>query len=170
MRGYSRVVCKRHIRPREAQQVHLAPCLDMVRWQRGTTVQISYEHVDILVDLDRDSATVVFFRLHISHNVMPLIVATGRIAFHRAVVRLQAMRARDEPHLDETKWLVVQVVFAVLNTASSRHELHISRCQGLSSTHGVFMRQISGDDVRYNLHVGVRVGAEASFRLHEVVV
>ncbi len=62
------------------------------------------------------------------------------------------------------------VELAVLDARAGRHSLHVAAADDGAVAHAVAMRELAFEHVRDDLHVAMRVSAEALARLHPVLV
>ena len=132
--------------------------------------------------------------------MVQLIFAQIDITAIGAIIGLQAILGRHDPGLNEAQRLVTVIGFGMTNASSGtleyngekmtlmsewkkfqrckskqsnkylRHELNAASSQTLFGTHVIRMSELTLDDVGYDLHVSMRMGAKPSFRLDKIII
>mmetsp|Transcript_15187 Transcript_15187/g.38014 ORF Transcript_15187/g.38014 Transcript_15187/m.38014 type:complete len:253 (-) Transcript_15187:9-767(-) len=169
-------LCLRHLASQgqgalNTDEVNLPPRLQ--RELEGCVgVHLRHEHRTVLLDANRYVCMRSLLRVadQLEQPVLPRRLGVLRRAIIAPVVGREAVRARLDPNLNEAQRLGLFVVLLVLHASTRGHELHRAAAEGLVRSHRVGVREDAVDDVRDDLHVAVRVAAEAAAGLHQVVV
>jgi hypothetical protein len=117
--------------------------------------------------VDRDGAIAAIPGGH--EPQVALLVGLGEILL--LVARGEAAALREDPDLEEVDQLRLGgVELAVGHAGPGGHALHIAGLDDGAIAHAIAVLEAPLDDVREDLHVAVRVGAEAAAGLHPVLV
>src|SRR2546421_611826 len=134
-------------------------------FQRGARGKGRGMEIDVLVDLDRALASVA--RDHQTKAVRalgfgerPLLIRRGQAFFFGKNPDLQKV--------DELRWRVVEL--AVSDARPSAHPLNVPGADDGARPETVFVRERSLEDIGDDLHVSMRVSAEALARLNAILV
>src|SRR5690606_20746138 len=84
--------------------------------------------------------------------------------------RLAAASVGDDPDLEQRGGFVLEIVLGVLDARPGRHDLHVAGRGAPGIAEAVLVRDRALPDVRYDLHVAVRMRREAGPRSDLVVV
>src|SRR5262245_34133448 len=87
------------------------------------------------------------------------------------ITRHQTHLVRDDPNLQEMYGLVLRgIVFAVADSRSGAHPLHVARSDHRARSCAVFMRHGALQHVGDDFHVAVRVSRESAARINSIFV
>jgi hypothetical protein len=123
------------------------------------------EHAGVLADRDR---AVLPVRRGEGHEIA---LREGGGEALLPVARRRATDARQDPDLEQVHPLARRrVELAVRDAGAGRHVLNLARADHRAVAHAVLVLERALEDPRQDLHVAVRVRAEALAGLHEVLV
>mmetsp|Transcript_10351 Transcript_10351/g.29559 ORF Transcript_10351/g.29559 Transcript_10351/m.29559 type:complete len:250 (-) Transcript_10351:224-973(-) len=149
-----------------ATQVQLA-----AREQRegdlGAFLELRRVQVHVLVHLDGSVHVLVG---EARGQVLPLVQTALHLSIILAVVRGVTATIRNNPTLEEPKGFIVVVELGVGDPCARGHVLDTTPTNMLLVSHGVLVGELARDDISHDLHVPMRMGAEATSWLHEVIV